>query len=206
MIGWLDHSGSFTPPISCRGGRSCSSRSASRNCRNGSGSRRGAGRDRRCCFFRRCRSCRTSRVGDSRCLAVAHQRRRVSLIRQALSPAAKGASSANSFHAVAVMGGVGRAVASSDFVGGDAVAVMGGCEINLGGAKITQGSVDRRAGVLGRHRDPRPAGLDESRITSAQSSAASSTRPSTTSRAGAPRLIIRGSAIMGGVEVKHPKG
>src|SRR5258708_6351810 len=65
----------------------------------------------------------------------------VALIRQALSPAAKNAAENNSFHTVAVMGGVGRSVASSDFVGGDAVAVMGGCEINLAGAKITKEAI-----------------------------------------------------------------
>lgn len=128
----------------------------------------------------------------------------VSLIRQALSPAAKGASKADSFHTVAVMGGVGRAVASSDFAGGDAVAVMGGCEINLSGAKITKeatidvlafwGGIDirvPRGWKIENHVEAILAGVVDKTDDNAP--------------AGAPRLIIRGSAVMGGVEIKHPK-
>ena len=128
----------------------------------------------------------------------------VSLIRQALSPAAKGASRADSFHTVAVMGGVGRAVASSDFAGGDAVAVMGGCEINLADAKITKeatidilafwGGIDIRV----------PRGWQiENHVKAILGGVVDKTDDNVP--AGAPRLIIRGAAIMGGVEVKHPK-
>jgi hypothetical protein len=129
----------------------------------------------------------------------------VSLIRQALSPAARGASSANSFHTVAVMGGVGRAVASSDFAGGDAVAVMGGCEINLGGAKITkEATIDVLAFWGGIDiRVPRGWRI-ENHVRAILGGVVDKTDDNVP--AAAPRLIIRGSAIMGGVEVKHPKG
>jgi hypothetical protein len=129
----------------------------------------------------------------------------VSLIRQALSPGVKGVSKADSFHTVAVMGGVGRAVASSDFAGGDAVAVMGGCEINLGGAKITKEAVIDVLAFWGGIDIRVPRGWQiENRVMSILGGVADKTDGN--APAGAPRLIIRGSAIMGGVEVKHPKG
>jgi len=128
----------------------------------------------------------------------------VSLIRQALSPAAKGASRADSFHTVAVMGGVGRAVASSDFAGGDAVAVMGGCEINLSGAKITKEAMIDVLAFWGGIDIRVPRGWRiENHVKAILGGVVDKTDDNVP--AGAPRLIIRGSAIMGGVEVKHPK-
>jgi hypothetical protein len=128
----------------------------------------------------------------------------VSLIRQALSPATRSASKADSFHTVAVMGGVGRAVASSDFAGGDAVAVMGGCEINLSDAKITkEATIDILAFWGGIDiRVPRGWRI-ENHVEAILGGVVDKTDDNVP--AGAPRLIIRGSAIMGGVEVKHPK-
>ncbi|MEA2237510.1 MAG: hypothetical protein QOC81_2234 [Thermoanaerobaculia bacterium] len=129
----------------------------------------------------------------------------VSLIRQALSPAAKSAAKADSFHTVAVMGGVGRAVASSDFAGGDAVAVMGGCEINLAGAKITNEAVIDVLAFWGGIDIRVPRGWRvENHVMAILGGVVDKTDSNVPT--GAPRLIIRGSAIMGGVEVKHPKG
>jgi hypothetical protein len=128
----------------------------------------------------------------------------VSLIRQALSPGAKGAANdASSFHAVAVMGGVGRSVASSDFVGGDAVAVMGACEINLKGATIANEAVIDVLAFWGGIdiRVPRGWRIDN-QVTAILGGVVDKTDDAP---AGAPLLIIRGSAIMGGVEIKHPK-
>ncbi len=105
------------------------------------------------------------------------------------------------FRAVAVMAGNVRKVGSDHFTGGEAVAVMGGCEIDLGAAKVTgEATIDvlafwggieirvpkgwhvvgRVAEVLGGYED-KTASAPEN----------------------APRLIVRGSAIMGGVEVKN---
>jgi hypothetical protein len=128
----------------------------------------------------------------------------VNLIRQALSPAAKDAPASNSFHTVAVMGGVGRGVASSDFIGGDAVAVMGGCEINLSGAKITKEAVIDVLAFWGGIEIRVPRGWRvRTEVVPILGGVVDKTERDVP--AGAPTLIIRGSAIMGGVEVKHPK-
>lgn len=129
----------------------------------------------------------------------------VSLIRQALSPAAKNAAEANSFHSVAVMGGVGRGVASSDFVGGDVVAIMGGCQINLGSAKIAKEAVIDVLAFWGGIEIKVPRGWRiDNQVLPILGGIVDKTERDVP--AGAPTLIIRGSAIMGGVEVKHPKG
>jgi len=128
----------------------------------------------------------------------------VSLIRQALRPAAKDAKNTNSFHSVVVMGGVGRGVASSDFIGGDVVAVMGGCEINLAGATIAHEAVIDVLAFWGGIDIRVPRGWRiENRVTPILGGVVDKTDGNAAE--GAPRLIIRGSAIMGGVELKHPK-
>jgi hypothetical protein len=128
----------------------------------------------------------------------------VSLIRQALQPAAKDAALTNSFHSVAVMGGVGRSVASSDFLGGDAIAVMGGCEINLSDAKITKEAVIDVLAFWGGIDIRVPRGWRvENDIIAILGGVVDKTDRDVP--AGAPTLVIRGMAIMGGVEIKHPK-
>lgn len=124
----------------------------------------------------------------------------VTLLVQALRP---GVSGPSNFHALAVMGGNVRSVGSQDFTSGEAVAVMGGCEIDLSAAKPRGGEAvlevlafwggigirvptgwrveNRVAAILGGYED----------------------RTTTPSDPNAPRLIIRGSAIMGGVEVRN---
>jgi len=129
----------------------------------------------------------------------------VTLIRQALRPTVKDASNANAFHSVAVMGGVGRGVASNDFVGGDAVAVMGGCEINLGAARIAKEAVIDVLAFWGGIEIHVPRGWHiENQVVAILGGFVDKTDGNVP--AGAPTLIIRGSAIMGGVEVRHPKG
>jgi hypothetical protein len=129
----------------------------------------------------------------------------VTLMRQALGPAAKDARRDNSFHSVAVMGGVGRGVASSDFVGGDVVAVMGGCEINLAAAKITSEAVIDVLAFWGGIEIHVPRGWRiENQILAILGGVVDKTDGNVP--AGAPTLILRGSAIMGGVEIRHPKG
>ncbi|MEA2338711.1 MAG: hypothetical protein QOE82_2718 [Thermoanaerobaculia bacterium] len=129
----------------------------------------------------------------------------VSLIRQALQPTAKDASRDNSFHSVAVMGGVGRGVASSGFVGGDVVAIMGGCEINLAGAKVTSEAVIDVLAFWGGIEIHVPRGWRiENHVLAILGGVVDKTDGN--APAGAPTLIIRGSAIMGGVEIRHPKG
>jgi hypothetical protein len=128
----------------------------------------------------------------------------VTLIRQALRPAVNDPAGTDAFHAVAVMGGVGRSVASNDFAGGDAVAIMGGCEIKLGDAKITTEAVIDVLAFWGGIEIQVPRGWAiENHVLALLGGFADKTDGAP---AGAPRLIFRGSAIMGGVEVKHPKG
>ncbi len=107
-----------------------------------------------------------------------------------------------SVHAVAVMAGNIRRIGSQEFAGGEAVAVMGGCEIDLTSASIAKEAVidalafwggieirvprdwkviGRVAEILGGYED-KTAGAPEN----------------------APRLVVRGSAIMGGIEVRNP--
>lgn len=124
----------------------------------------------------------------------------VTLVLQALRPPARGP---NRFHAVAVMAGNVRSIGSHEFRGGEAVAVMGGVEIDLRSALPHQGEavidvlafwggieirvpagwrvINKTAEVLGGYED----------------ATVSTTDPN------APRLVIRGSAIMGGIEVKN---
>ena len=128
----------------------------------------------------------------------------VTLIRQALRPTVKDSSMADAFHSVAVMGGVGRSVASNDFAGGDAVAVMGGCEINLGAAKIVNEAVIDVLAFWGGIEIHVPRGWRiENHVVAILGGIVDKTEGNVP--AGAPTLIIRGSAIMGGVEVRHPK-
>lgn len=105
--------------------------------------------------------------------------------------------------AVAVMSGVTRRSVSQDFRGGDVVAFMGGASIDLRGAQIASGEarlevfamwggidvfvpegwlVDNRA-------FPLMGGVDDH-----------TERPTT---GDAPRLVIRGFILMGGMDIKH---
>lgn len=107
------------------------------------------------------------------------------------------------FEAMAILGGAHRRLAVADFQGGDATAVLGGCDIDLrdcgsegGPAEIDTfafwGGIEIRVpedwdvqvrglAVLGAYEDKRRAGSGEGRKV----------------------LIVRGTAIMAGVEVKN---
>jgi predicted membrane protein len=105
--------------------------------------------------------------------------------------------------ATAILGGVKRVNNSQDFRGGDATAIMGGCEIDLRPASITPnhepvlevfamwGGIEIRVPpdwtviskvdpILGGFEDKTTAPKDESK-----------------------RFVVRGSVVMGGVEVKN---
>jgi hypothetical protein len=127
----------------------------------------------------------------------------VTLIVQALRPRPAGPTGSPGFRAVAVMAGNVRRIVSPT-TGGEAVAVMGGCELEIapqalfgnemiidvltfwGGIniRIPYGwqVVDEVAPILG--------GLEDKTAEAPP---------------GAPRLIVRGSAIMAGVEVRNHK-
>lgn len=109
-----------------------------------------------------------------------------------------------SFRAVAVMAGNNRTIGSQQFSAGEAVAVMGGCEIDLTAAQMTGNEavidvlafwggieirVPRSWRVVGKVA-PILGGYEDKTADAGES---------------APRLIVRGSAIMGGIEVKNPR-
>jgi hypothetical protein len=122
------------------------------------------------------------------------------VIMQALRPVPRGATN---MHTVAVMGGNVRRIGAQPFAGGDAVAVMGGCEIDFGSAQLTgEATLDVMA-FWGGIEVRVPAGWQVvGRVTPILGGYADKTAPAPD---GAPRLIIRGSAIMGGVDVANVK-
>lgn len=108
------------------------------------------------------------------------------------------------FHALAVMAGNVRRLGRSDFTGGDAIAVMGACEIDLSAATLPREAaidvlafwggigirvphgwnvVDRTTAILG--------GVEDRTDEAPEA---------------APRLVIRGTVIMGGLELRHTPG
>ena len=111
---------------------------------------------------------------------------------------------ASRFRSFAVMAGNHVSIGSEAFRGGQAVAVMGGCEIDLDSVRTASGDatidvlafwggidirvprgwtvVDRVAPILGGFEDKTAGALPDG-----------------------PRLVVRGAAIMGGVEVKNQK-
>ncbi len=128
----------------------------------------------------------------------------VALVRQALQPAAKDMPGSGAFHAFAWMGGNVRTIAAEDFLGGDAVVVMGGCEIDLTNARITReavidlltfwGGIEIRVPrnwIIENHVNPLLGGV-----------AVHTKNPKD---GDGPRLIVRGSAIMGGIEIRNGK-
>lgn len=106
------------------------------------------------------------------------------------------------FRAVAVMAGNHIAIGSQQFAGGHAIAVMGGCEIDLAAVKNT--AAEATIDVLsfwGGIEIRVPRGWEViNRVTPILGGFEDRT---VKSDPGAPRLVVRGTAIMGGVEVKH---
>ncbi len=110
-------------------------------------------------------------------------------------------------NAVAMLGGMSRGSNSPDFRGGDMFAFMGGCEIDLRAARITSGpaTIDAFAlmgGVVIRVPEdwsvivkgvPLLGGFEDK------------THPPAAESSDEPRqeLVIKGFAIMGGIEVKN---
>lgn len=126
----------------------------------------------------------------------------LTLLMLALRPSAKDVPDSGAFNAFAWMGGSGRTIAAENFVGGDAVAVMGGCEIDLRNAKLQSDAVIDALSFWGGIEIIVPRGWRvETRATALLGGISVRTEPV----ADGPRLLIRGAAIMGGVEVRHPK-
>lgn len=121
----------------------------------------------------------------------------VALIVHALRPRAADAN----VHAVAVMGGNVRRLGAVEFSGGDAIAVMGGCEVDLSAAKLTREAFLDVLAFWGGIEIRVPRGWRvESDAIAILGGITDSTDEMPES---APRLVIRGSIIMGGMEVKQ---
>lgn len=101
----------------------------------------------------------------------------------------------------AILGGVERRISSSTFRGGEITAVMGGCELDLRGASIEGDAVLNVFAVMGGitikcppdwtvilQGTPIMGGFDEKTATPPDN---------------AKRLVIKGYAIMGGVEIRN---
>jgi predicted membrane protein len=102
----------------------------------------------------------------------------------------------------ALLGGARRNVASTNFLGGRLTAIMGGCEIDLRQADIKGESAALDVFVLmgGLEITMPPGWSVESSVTPVLGGVDDkSTRPA----AGGKKLVVTGSAIMGGVEFKN---
>jgi hypothetical protein len=123
----------------------------------------------------------------------------VALIVQAMRPG--GARPTQTFHAIAVMAGNVRRMGSQELSGGDAIAVMGGVEIDLGAAQLTGEAIIDVLSFWGGIEIRVPRGWNVvGRVTAILGGYEDKTAGAPD---GSPRLVIRGAAIMGGVEVKY---
>lgn len=106
-------------------------------------------------------------------------------------------------HAFALMAGVHWQSTSTEFQGGDANAVMGGVELDLRNAQVRPGQeavIDALA-VMGGVEITVPAGWKVvGDVLPIMGGFVDNTSGATT---GAPQLIVRGTAIMGAIEVKN---
>lgn len=105
--------------------------------------------------------------------------------------------------AVAVMAGVKRASRASDFRGGDLVAVMGGCEIDLRQAAVTgeEAAIDVIAVWGGIEIRVPESWAVTGKVLPILGSFEDKTHPPAGEVGG--RLLVRGVAVMGGVEVRN---
>jgi hypothetical protein len=120
----------------------------------------------------------------------------LSLIGQALRPKPRG----TSFNATAVMAGNTMLVGSQELAGADVVAIMGGCDVDLRGAKDPLSEVTINVLAFWGGIEIRvPSGWQiVDRVTPILGGFEDKSAPA---RENAPRVVIRGTAIMGGVEV-----
>jgi len=106
-------------------------------------------------------------------------------------------------HAFAMMAGVKRQSVSREFRGGDANAIMGGVEIDLRNAQIREGDdaiIDAFAMWGGVEIKVPPHWRVVGNVLPVMGAFEDNTHPSGES---GPTLLVRGTAIMGGIEVKN---
>jgi predicted membrane protein len=109
----------------------------------------------------------------------------------------------NRTHAFALLSGVTRRLSTQDFRGGDATAIMGGCEIDLRQCDITQGTAVFDVFAL-------MGGIElyvpgEWSLRNEGLAILGGIEDSRKETAGNPAkvLVLRGQAIMGGIEIKN---
>jgi hypothetical protein len=108
------------------------------------------------------------------------------------------------FNAVALMGGFDRVVTADPFRGGEVTALMGGGKIDLTRARIAGGSSARIhvLAMMGGMEVRVPEGWAvENRVVYFMGGADDRTRPP--ANQDAPRLVLTGFVMMGGVEIKN---
>jgi Domain of unknown function (DUF5668) len=104
---------------------------------------------------------------------------------------------------LAIMAGVTRRSLAKTFRGGEATAIMGGCEIDLRDAALDPaGATIDVFAFWGGIEIKVPQGWRvENRVFALMAGAEDSTKG--TAPAGAPTLVVRGLVVMGGVEIKN---
>jgi Domain of unknown function (DUF5668) len=107
------------------------------------------------------------------------------------------------FSAFAILSGNNVRNASQDFHGGEATAIMGGCEIDLREARIAEEAVVEVFALWGGVEIKVPQGwrVVSEALPLLGGYEDNTRRPET--GASAPRLVIKGFAIMGGIEVSN---
>ena len=126
-----------------------------------------------------------------------------SIILRALAPGrGPGGDDKSRVRALAVMSGIERTSSSREFRGGELTAVMGGCEIDLRGATITNGPAVIDVFAVWGGIDVRvPEGWAvENRVFPFLGGVEDRTRPAPDAT---ERLVVKGLVVMGGVEIKN---
>jgi predicted membrane protein len=119
--------------------------------------------------------------------------------RKRLPPTDSGSSTISG---MAILGGMSRGSNSREFRGGDLTAILGGCEIDLRQAAINGEAIIDIFAMWGGIELKVPEDWSvESRVTPLLGGVEDKTRPP--QGAAAHRLLLRGFAIMGGVEIKN---
>jgi hypothetical protein len=127
------------------------------------------------------------------------------LVQRALRPGRHGEPSADRLTGFAVLGGSSRRSASPDFQGGDFTAVMGGCEVDLREARIAHppAVIDVFAFWGGVEIKVPPDWAVDGQVTAILGGFEDKSGTGTVDDS--QRLIVRGMAMMGGVEVRSDR-
>jgi hypothetical protein len=124
------------------------------------------------------------------------------LVRSSRSDLPAAVDGGNTINAFALLSGARRVSAGSEFQGGKLTAIMGGCEIDLRQADIKGGSavIDVFALAGGIDMTVPPGWVVENTVTPILGGVDDKTvRPAS----GGKKLVVTGSVIMGGVEIKN---